>query len=188
MNDHSTAIYAASFDPITIGHLDIIQRASLLFSRLLVVVGENPKKSNLYSFDIREREEMATLACKQIPLRIEGQKRGTIYITANGGKLTARYAQAYGNALFGTPIRTFVRGIRDLVDFQKEMNEFYITQQLVPGIEFVPLFCKPDLGIVSSSMVKGLVGFEGWQEDVKRYLPPAIHDQFIQKFKKQESQ
>ncbi len=167
-------MYAASFDPITIGHLDIISRAATLFDILVVVVAHNAKKK--YSFTAAERREMVQAACNERAKRTDWRGRGQILTVENEGKLTARFAERYGLNTFGFPVQAFVRGIRNPADFQKELDEYNTTFDIDPRIEFIPLFCKPTLSHVSSSMVKGLFASEGGEKAAKRYLPPVIFE------------
>lgn len=189
MTMNRIGMYAASLDPITVGHLDVIRRAATLFDILVVVVAQNPKKASGYSFDLATRTEMASKAVNgdiaANPKLWRG--RGQVLFAANEGKLTARFAEGYGNDNFGFPVKAFVRGIRNAADFDKEMTEFQVTLDIMPDAEFVPLFCKPDLAKVSSSMVKSFVGFEGWEESVRPYLPFAIYPQFVERFQTAEA-
>jgi pantetheine-phosphate adenylyltransferase len=131
------AIYAFSGDPITYGHIDIIQRALQIFDRVWVAIGVNPEKK--YMFSLARRKELTAKA-----LQIFGDK---IVVDSFEG-LLVDYA-------YRKNIKTVIRGVRSGKDseFEREMFRVNLTQR---GIEVVCLFAKPSLEHVSSSAVKDL--------------------------------
>lgn len=149
------ALYAGSFDPITNGHLHLIQKASLLFKDLLVVVAHNPEKR--YQFSLEKRVEMATESLEGLPIEV----------VAVTNRYIADFAQQHG-------IRFLIRGIRSNEDFSMERSLYEANRSLSPTVE--TLFLMPDQGLhsLSSSFVKGLVGPCGWREVVAEKVPPCV--------------
>jgi pantetheine-phosphate adenylyltransferase len=150
------AIYAGSFDLLTIGHLWMINQGSKLFDKLLVSIGENPEKNCMFS--INDRLEMLIQSTKEI---------SNIEVDSFPYQFLVDYA-ASKNAQF------ILRGIRSTKDYEMEREMRNINCDLNPAILTVFLFPPRELCEVSSSMVKGLIGPKGWEKAVKRYLPGAV--------------
>ncbi len=151
-----TAIYPGSFDPVTNGHLDIIQRASRMFDKLVVVVLINPLKA--YSFTIPERCEFLKKATQDIP---------NVEIASFDG-LLADYFNLRQD------VDVIVKGIRATTDFEYEFQMAHTNKDLNPRVEtvFIPASLKTTF--VSSSMVKQVAMFGG---DLSKYVPACIHEQ-----------
>src|ERR1700747_1816171 len=113
-----TAIYPASFDPITLGHVDIARRAAALFDRVIVAVFDTPSKSLLFS--TAERVDMAARALGEIP---------NVEVVSYSG-LTVDFARASG-------VKALVRGLRAVSDFEIELQMELMNKRLAPGIESV---------------------------------------------------
>ncbi len=150
------AVYAGSFDPPTVGHQWMIEQGAALFDRLQVAVGVNPEKRSLFSVDARLemlREMTAGL--------------GNVELAAFEHDYLIRHAQAIGAGFI-------LRGIRSGGDYEYERVMRNINGDIGPGVTTV--FLMPPRGIaeVSSSMVKGLIGPQGWEDVVKRFVPPAV--------------
>ncbi len=152
------AIYAGSFDPITNGHLWVIDRAAAIFDQLIVAVGDNPDKK--YSFSLEERL---------------GLLKDTLYQYKNieighfNGEFLVNYAQSAGASFI-------VRGIRNTQDYEYEKTMRYINSDLCSAIDTIFLMPPRNYAEVSSSLVKGLVGTAGWEKIVKRYVPETVLD------------
>lgn len=159
------AIYAGSFDPITNGHLWVIETAAGLFDRLIVAIGDNPAKN--YWFTKEERLDMlkSTLASYK-----------NVSVTHIGNKFLASYAQENG-------IKYLIRGIRSHQDYEYERSMGHINLDLAPDVETIYLLPPARVSEISSSMVRSLVGPEGWQEKVKKYIPEEIVNHLAQKVK-----
>jgi pantetheine-phosphate adenylyltransferase len=146
------AIYAGTFDPITRGHLSVIDRAAQLFDRLIVVVAVNPTKAPLFS--VEEREDMIRDVTRPWPnvscMRTEG------YVVALAQDHGARY---------------LVRGVRGATDIEAEIALARMNHQLAPDIETVFVPAHFDLSEVSSSRLKQLAA---GGLDVSAYCPPEI--------------
>ena len=156
MLDIKTAVYAGSFDPVTNGHLWIIEQASKIFDKVIVAIGENAEKE--YTFPLEERIEMLHIMTKNI-LNVE--------VTHFHNELLVNYAKRVG-------AQFIVRGIRNYSDYEYEKNMRYINSDLSQDINIVFLIPPRNYAEVSSSLVKGLVGSIGWEEIAKQYLPKIV--------------
>lgn len=153
------AIYAGSFDPLTLGHLWIIQRAAELFDELTVAIGENADKKYMFSVDQRKTHLEEALQ--------NFKSRSKIHLQVINNKFLVKFAQE-------NKIPYLVRGIRGPKDFEYEFVMNQVNRELAPQVETIYLIPPRDLANVSSSLVKGLVGPEGWEEAVKKYLPANV--------------
>ena len=142
------AFYAGSFDPFTIGHLSIANRALSLFGELIIGIGYNESKRNEHSIEER------ILHIKKI---FEGNSMVTIFAYQG---LTAEIAKENGAGVL-------IRGVRNGIDFEKEKELADINLEVF-GMPTVILPCEPQYSYVSSSMVRELTHF-GY--DVSRYIP-----------------
>lgn len=137
-----TAIYPGSFDPVTLGHLDIIKRASGLFDKLIIGILVNPNKIPLFSLE--ERISMLREVTREIP---------NIEITSFEG-LLVDYCRM--NQIDG-----IIRGVRGAMDFDYELPMAQINQSLYPKTQTVFLAASPEYSYISSSGVKELASFGG---------------------------
>ncbi|MCI5595597.1 MAG: pantetheine-phosphate adenylyltransferase [Lachnospiraceae bacterium] len=137
-----TAIYPGSFDPVTLGHLDIIKRASGLFDKLIIGILVNPNKIPLFSLE--ERISMLREVTREIP---------NIEITSFEG-LLVDYCRM--NQIDG-----IIRGVRGAMDFDYELPMAQINQSLFPKTQTVFLAASPEYSYISSSGVKELASFGG---------------------------
>ncbi|MBP5788632.1 MAG: pantetheine-phosphate adenylyltransferase [Neisseriaceae bacterium] len=158
------AVYAGSFDPPTNGHLWMIRTAHSLFDELVVAVGENPEKHCTYSFE--ERVAMLKAACNDLP---------HVKITA----MKNRFLVEYAASMNATHI---VRGIRSVSDYEFERSMRHINGDMQPEITTVFLMPPREFAEVSSTMVKGLIGPENWQEVLVRYVPEPVYEKIVQDF------
>lgn len=136
------ALYAFSGDPITKGHLDLIERAYCLFSNLTIGIGVNPEKK--YTFSLEERLEMVRHCTKHLP---------NIKITSYTGLLS--------DFVYENNIDIVVRGIRNSKDLNDEYNLHLACKSQGMHFEIVPLFTAPELSHVSSSVVKAMTKEQG---------------------------
>lgn len=155
-----TAIYAGAFDPITKGHLDIVERASRLFDKLIVVVGLNVSKTPLFS--AYERVEMIKEATAHLK---------NIEVDSNS-KLTVEYAKEKG-------AQVLVRGVRAFQDFEYELQMAIMNRRLDPEIETVFLMPKNEYSFITSSLIKGVSKFKG---DITEYVPENVARRLYEKF------
>jgi pantetheine-phosphate adenylyltransferase len=133
-------IYPGSFDPPTNGHLDIVERSSRLFDKVVIGVGRNLSKKTLFSAD--ERVALMKHACKKWP---------NVEVRSFDG-LQVDFAKECGAAFI-------IRGIRALSDFEFEFEMGNMNRRLAPGIEMVFLMTAPEYLFLSASRVKELVAF-----------------------------
>ena len=151
----SVAVYPGSFDPITNGHLDIIERAANVFDRVIVAVLANPKKQPLLSVDARIQVIRDALGDDAAPPdRIE--------VAAFDG-LTVDFCHEHGAT-------AIVRGLRAISDFETEMQLAHNNRVLAPDVDTVFFMTSISNSYVSSSLVKEIASFGG---DVSGMLPKA---------------
>jgi len=160
-NKKRLGVYAGSFDPLTIGHLWMIEQGVGLFDRLVVAIGVNPEKH--YSFTLEERLEMLRESLKQ-------------YRTVTVTSYSNYYLIDYARTIHATHI---LRGVRSAGDYEYERTMRNINGDLDPEICSVFLMPPRDIAEVSSSMVKGLVGPKGWQKVVRKYVPEPVYRRFV---------
>lgn len=154
-------VYAGSFDPLTIGHLWMIEQGVLLFDRLVVGLGTNLEKR--YTFAPEERLAMLRES-------LASYRNVTVL------SFTDRYLIEFAKSLGATHV---LRGIRSESDYEYERTMRYINGDL--GAEVCTVFLMPPRGIaeVSSSMVKGLVGPRGWEKVVRKYVPGPVYQRLL---------
>lgn len=146
------AIYPGTFDPITLGHVDLARRATHLFDRVIVAVAAASTKSPL--FTLEERTEMARIALLELP-KIEVKPFSGLLVDF------AREEQA----------SSIVRGLRAVSDFEYEIQLAAVNRRLAPDIETVFLSPAEELGFISSSIVRELARLKG---DVHGFVPPHV--------------
>ncbi|MDI6703101.1 MAG: pantetheine-phosphate adenylyltransferase [bacterium] len=154
------AIYPGSFDPVTYGHLDIIQRAVSLFDYLLVAVVENPTKKPL--FCAKERVEM---------LRdVTSDLKGVEISCFNG--LLVDYAKERG-------VSVIIRGLRAVSDFEHEFQMALMNKRLYPEIDTIFMMARETHLYLSSSIVKEIASLSGRVEDL---VPEVVAKRLYQRF------
>lgn len=152
MSDYRHAVYAGSFDPVTLGHTAVIQRASRLYDRVTVAIGGNPYKKGFFS--VRERMELLEDAVGSLD---------NVSVGAFSG-LLIHYVQGLGAGVI-------VRGLRLLTDFEFEFQLGLANRDLAPEIETVFVLTESEHVYISSSLVKEIAENGG---DFERYVPPAV--------------
>ena len=146
------ALFPGSFDPITLGHFEIVQRGCSMFDEVIVAIGVNSQKK--YLFSLEERMEMLERSFADLP------SVRTDYYTG----LTVEYAQK-NNAQF------LLRGIRSDTDLSYERPVELINKHLYPDIETIYLFSRPSHVHVSSTLVREVIKYRG---KVEGLVPPSI--------------
>ena len=150
-------IYAGSFDPPTNGHLWMIQQGAGLFDELVVVLGMNPDKKSFLTADQRLNALRSMLMNGPANVRVE--------------KMSGGFLVDYARRIGATHL---LRGIRNTVDFEYEKSMDRMNSRMEPGIQTVYLMPPAELEEVSSSMVRGFVGVQGWQRWVQACVPPCV--------------
>lgn len=148
-----TAICPGSFDPVTIGHLDIVSRACKIFDKVIVAVSVNPQKSSLFSLE--ERVKLLSIATRDIGLDVE---------IARMSGLLAYYAKERGATVV-------VKGLRAMTDFEYEFQMALTNKKLNPDMETLFMATSAENMFLSSSMVKQVAAFEG---DISDFVPECI--------------
>jgi pantetheine-phosphate adenylyltransferase len=148
------AVYAGSFDPMTMGHLGLARRGATLFDEVILAIGENPSKR--YLLDFKQRTQLARAATADIP---------NIRVTRFSG-LLVDYCRSVGAG-------AILRGLRTASDFHFEYQIGVANMDMAPDIETVFLLGSPENLFISSSLVKEIAAGGG---DVSRYLPAPILD------------
>jgi len=161
-----TAVYPGSFDPVTLGHLDVLERATLIFDRVIMAVIINPGKNGLFS--IAERVELIRQSVNENP-RVEVD-------TFDG--LTVDFARRVGAT-------AIVRGLRAVSDFENEFQMALMNRRLAPEIHTVFLMTSFSNVYVSSSLIKEVYRFGGSVEDV---LPPPSARAMRRRFGSEQQQ
>ncbi len=145
MSDHKIALYPGTFDPITNGHFDIIERARNLFDEVIVAIAKSKDKKPM--FTLQERIYMANIAVKEI----DG-----VHVVGFDN-LTVELAHEYDAGVL-------IRGLRAVSDFEYELQLDYLNNSLDESIETVYLMSKLNHAFISSSVVRNLLKFNGKTE------------------------
>jgi pantetheine-phosphate adenylyltransferase len=158
----SIAVYPGSFDPLTNGHLDVVERALSIFDRLIVAVAANPDKRKPL-FTVEERMRLISSALK-------GRDRVEV---ASFTGLTVEYARSRGAT-------TLVKGLRAYSDFDAELQQALMNRKLAPDIHTVFLMSSFAHIYVSSSILKDIASYGG---NVSDLVPPAVAKALKEKYK-----
>lgn len=152
----NAAIYAGSMDPMTLGHLWMIEQGSSLFDHLQVAVGVNPNKQS--TFSLQERLDMICESTSHI---------SNMSVAHFENKFLIHYAKFMG-------VKFIIRGIRNSEDYEYERGMWNINRDIDLNITTVFLMPPRDIAEVSSSMVKSMVGPAGWEDIVSKYVPTGV--------------
>ena len=155
------AIYAGSFDPTTNGHMWVVEQGARLFDELIVVIGQNPSKKG--AWPVEERLAILTACCAHLP-NVQVRRFDGRYLVRVAAELGARY---------------LLRGVRNATDFAYEQTIRNVNSDLEPSVETIFVMTPREIAEISSSTVRGMVGFEGWQEVVKKFVPPPVFERMI---------
>jgi len=162
VNSARLATYAGSFDPPTLGHLDLIERAAALFSDVVVGIGRHPSRHPL--FTLEERLDLVRKISSHLPnVRVEG---------FDG--LLIDFCKRIG-------ARVIVRGLRAATDFEYELQIAHANADLDPEIDTIFLQTRTKNGFISASLVREIASHGG---DVSRYAPAVVSAALKQKFLK----
>ena len=141
-----------TFDPVTNGHLDVIERAAKLFDKVYVTAFENSAKKNM--FNLEERREMLRLACLDLD---------KVTVDAANG-LVADYADSRG-------VKFLVKGVRGMNDYEYEHNIYMINREIGGDIETLLLPAKNEHIYISSAFVRDMIKYK---RDIRKYVPIIV--------------
>jgi pantetheine-phosphate adenylyltransferase, bacterial len=158
------AIYPGTFDPITNGHIDIIERAAVIFEKVIIGVAEETYKECL--FTLEERVELAIEGTKHIP---------NVKVESFSG-LAVNFARDRGSSVM-------MRGLRAVSDFEYELQIALANRTLSEDVETIFLIPQSKYLYLSSSLVKQIISTGG---SIKEYVPKSISDKIAEKFKEIE--
>jgi len=160
------AVYPGSFDPITNGHLDILQRSLRLFDRVIIALADNVRKKPLFSVEERRAQIQGAVATAFSPA--DAQR---IEVDAFSG-LLIHYVERRG-------AQCLVRGLRAIADFEFEFQLAHMNHRLAPTVETVFLMTAEEHFYVSSSLIKEVAQFGG---DVSSMVPKAVCEALHRRF------
>ena len=155
------AVYPGSFDPLSNGHLDIINRAAKILDELHIIVSVNKSKKN--TFTIEERVNMIKLVTKHLP---------NVYVTSYEG-LVVNYCKENG-------IKILIRGLRNYQDYEAEFSLYQFNRDIDSNVETMLMMPTNKHIFVSSSAIKELVSFDA---DISNYVPAEIKEMIFNKYK-----
>ncbi len=160
------AVYPGSFDPFTLGHLDVVQRASLLFERLVIGVGINLDKRPMFSAE--ERVEL---------IRMSTSHLDNIDVVTYQG-LTVKFAQQCG-------VKIMIRGVRPITDIPAELTMMMANRRLAPDVETLFMVADGELAHVSSSLIKEIATVAD-EKTFANFLPKPIVRVVLERVRKRE--
>ena len=150
---YKIGLFTGSFDPMTNGHMDLIERASKLFDKLYVGIFYNPHKNGFLSIESRLKTVEKAVAHLE-----------NVQVIASHDELVVDVARKLG-------VHVLVRGLRNVADLQYEASFDFYNHQLAGEIETVYLHSRPEHVYISSSAVRELLKFD---QDISKYLPNAV--------------
>ena len=159
------AVYPGTFDPLTLGHVDLIKRAARLFGRIIIAISAKPRKTTL--FTARERLAMARRLCAQIP-KVEAE-------IFDG--LLVNYIRKKG-------AHVIIRGLRAFSDFEYEFQMALTNRQMAPDIETLFMMTKESYSFLNSSMVREVAALGG---DTGKFVPDFVQKELKKKLAIQRS-
>lgn len=160
MSKYIRAIYPGTFDPVTNGHIDLVQRAIDLFDEIIVTVARNPKKTHL--FTVQERVEMLEVSLKGMP---------NVIVDSFDG-LVVDHAKQIGAA-------GIIRGLRAVSDFEYEFQMALMNRKLDEDIRTIFLMPHEKYTYLNSTIIKNLAQFNG---DVSDFVPEIVAKKLKEKF------
>ena len=158
--ENRLCVYPGSFDPVTLGHLDIIERVSELYPDVCVAVLDNPEKHPV--FTVAQRMEMLRKACAHL---------SNVRIDSFSGLLVDYMRNSNAGIV--------IRGLRAVTDFEAEFQMAQVNRQMAKTIETMFLMTSPNYAYISSSVVKQVASFGG---DVRMFVPACILPDIERKF------
>jgi pantetheine-phosphate adenylyltransferase len=158
-------VYPGTFDPITLGHADIIRRGAKLVDKLIIGVTTNPSKNPMFTAE----ERMAIVAREAAAMGIDNIE------VVGFNALLMKFAEVQGASVI-------VRGLRAVADFEYEYQMAGMNQQLNPGIETIFLMADVGLQPIASRLVKEIALFGG---DISRFVSPTVRAEVMERVERQ---
>jgi len=152
-------MYPGTFDPITLGHEDLVRRAAHLFDKVVVAIAANPAKAPMFSLE--ERVELAQAALSDVP---------NVEVSGYDG-LTVDFAQDRG-------LRVILRGLRAVSDFEYEFQLANMNRHLARDVETAFLTPKETYNFISSSLVREICSMGG---DISKFVSPVVNDALMKR-------
>lgn len=166
--DGHLAIYPGSFDPLTLGHLDVMQRSRGLFDRIIVGVGHHPGKDQLFSFD-----ERFAMVRKQVSLLVEQEPDGAPIDVRTFDGLTVDFARSVGAS-------ALLRGVRNLSDLQYEIRQA-VTNREVADLETIFLVADQQYAYTSSTLIKQITAMGKDLTPLRSMVPEMVVGELARK-------
>jgi len=160
------ALFPGSFDPLTVGHVDLIERGAQLFDEIIVGVFVNTNKKSFFTSE--EKVRLIQEALRHLP---------NVRVIAQESELTVIAAKKLG-------AQFLLRGIRSVKDYEYERDIMEMNHHLAPTLETIFLLADAKHSFISSSLLKEILTFEG---DVADYLPRNIYEAIVKKRETNES-
>lgn len=157
------AVYPGSFDPVTLGHLDVIRRSLDLFDELIVVVMHNTRKTPMFSED--ERVQLILESAKELKMDLSRLR------VVHSADLLADFAKKVG-------ARIIVKGLRAVSDFESEFQMATANQVLNPDLDSVFVMTRAEYIFLSSSIVREVAHFGG---DIRPFVTKAVSDAILRR-------
>ncbi len=161
---NTTALYPGSFDPITYGHLDILERATSLFDKVIVTIAVNSRKKAVFTGDEREALLKECLEGKPWAEHVEVEQFSGLLVDF------AREKKA----------RTLIRGVRQISDFEYEFRMALTNRRLAPDVDTIFLMPNEHLTFISASLVKEVAY---WNGDLSSFVPGHVAEALSEKLK-----
>jgi pantetheine-phosphate adenylyltransferase len=155
------ALIPGTYDPVTLGHIDVIERATHIFSSVLVAVAASPQKGAGPLFSLEERVAFVTDAVAHLS-QVKVQPFSTLLVS---------FARQQG-------VDTIVKGLRAVTDFESEFQQASINYQLDPELETLFIMANPQHMYLSSSMVKEVAGMGG---DISNWVTPLVQQKLTER-------
>ena len=160
------ALYPGSFDPITLGHVDIIERGSDVFDELIVAVSVS-SNAKRYAFDAERRQEFIRRCTTSLP---------NVTVTSFSGLLTA-FARRHG-------AQVYLRGLRAISDFDYEFQMASMNHLQAPELQAVFMMTRTEYSFLSSSVVREIASYGG---DISHLVPSVIKDDIVAHYRSRSS-
>jgi len=157
----SAVLYPGSFDPVTKGHIDVIQRLANVFDRVVVLVADSPRKNYLFTRDERVTLIEEALRSSSVANPKAGQKSIEV---RSSDQLTVSFAQR-------EKIQVIARSVRTVADWEYEYAMADGNKKLVPEIETLFIMADPQYGFISSSLVREVAAFSG---ETSAFVPANV--------------